>query len=751
MPHLLVLRARRRPRPGAPRRRRPSVTCSRAGCSRPTRPRRCRTPPTLGLAGAAPDLRGGETAGLARLRGWRDGGLADYAAERNDVERRRAPRRASRRTSSSACSRRAAASRWRRAAGARKWRAELLWRDWFKYVLHHHPDLAERSVDPRYERLEWPGTDAHFEAWCRGETGYGLVDAGMRQLVRDRLAAQPRAHGLRELPGQGPARGLAPRRALLPRAPDRRRPLVERRQLAVGGGHGPRRRAVLPRLQPRPAGGALRSRTAPTCAAGRRTARSRSSTTTSSAAAPSTCTPRRWVGRTRCDSSARGASRLPARAGPRAAPSAAGERARVRRRAAAAAPGAGAGARRGRGRARRGARAAGRGGGRDGARGARSRGRPRLDGRRRGRPGRPRRDVAARHGRQPARRRRRLRRPRAAGQRPGRHGAARHGRGAGRGRGRGGVRRATTGCWPSSCACATCSARRLGRRRAGRGGARRGGRGGAAAAARGARGHAARPTSTASRWRPCSPACGCRATTCWCSRGSARVVASLAEDADVRLGEVVEHVEHGPDGVRVTTTAGRARGASGRSSRCRSACSRRAPSASIRRCPRDGAGRAGRRSIPALSTTVAVRLEEPLAPAGVGVREPRRATSATWAVLDDALEAPVLVGWAVGAAAARLPDDDAAVVTRRARRPGARPGRAGAGADLVGRRALGRRPVRARRAARSSRPASIPACGRPSGAPSAGVSCWRARRPARSGRRPCTARWRAASARRNVV
>jgi deoxyribodipyrimidine photo-lyase len=70
------------------------------------------------------------------------------------------------------------------AAGARKWRAELLWRDWFKYVLHHHPDLAERSIDERYEGLEWPGTDAHFEAWCRGETGYAIVDAGMRQLVQ---------------------------------------------------------------------------------------------------------------------------------------------------------------------------------------------------------------------------------------------------------------------------------------------------------------------------------------------------------------------------------------------------------------------------------------------------------------------------------------------------------------------------------------------------------------------------------------
>ena len=148
----------------------------------PDRPAEVPDLTALGLAGAAPDLRGGETAGLARLRRWRDGGLGGYAAARDDVADATATSRLSAYLKLGMLSPRrclAVAS----AARARKWRAELLWRDWFKYVLHHHPDLAEHSVDPRYERLAWPGTDAHFEAWCRGETGYGLVDAGMRQLV----------------------------------------------------------------------------------------------------------------------------------------------------------------------------------------------------------------------------------------------------------------------------------------------------------------------------------------------------------------------------------------------------------------------------------------------------------------------------------------------------------------------------------------------------------------------------------------
>jgi deoxyribodipyrimidine photo-lyase len=136
----------------------------------------------LGLTGAVGDLPGGETAALARLRRWRDEGLEHYAARRDDIPDDAATSRLSAYLKLGMLSPRRALSVARR-AGARKWRAELLWRDWFKYLLHHHPDLADRSSDVRFEALEWPGADEHFEAWCRGETGYPLVDAGMRQLA----------------------------------------------------------------------------------------------------------------------------------------------------------------------------------------------------------------------------------------------------------------------------------------------------------------------------------------------------------------------------------------------------------------------------------------------------------------------------------------------------------------------------------------------------------------------------------------
>jgi deoxyribodipyrimidine photo-lyase len=139
----------------------------------------------LGVTGSTRGtLRGGETAGLAALRAWRDGGgLARYAAHRDDVGQPDASSHLSPYLKLGMLSPRRCA-RVARDANARKWAAELLWRDWFKYVLHQHPDLAVVSVDPRFERVAWPGDDADFAAWCRGETGFGLVDAGMRQLAQ---------------------------------------------------------------------------------------------------------------------------------------------------------------------------------------------------------------------------------------------------------------------------------------------------------------------------------------------------------------------------------------------------------------------------------------------------------------------------------------------------------------------------------------------------------------------------------------
>ena len=71
------------------------------------------------------------------------------------------------------------------AEGAATWLSELIWRDFYMQILHHHPHVVARSFKPEYDAIRWaegPQADDHFAAWCAGMTGYPLVDAGMRQL-----------------------------------------------------------------------------------------------------------------------------------------------------------------------------------------------------------------------------------------------------------------------------------------------------------------------------------------------------------------------------------------------------------------------------------------------------------------------------------------------------------------------------------------------------------------------------------------
>jgi deoxyribodipyrimidine photo-lyase len=59
---------------------------------------------------------------------------------------------------------------------------ELIWREFFMQLLWHHPRLANQCSRLEYEAIRWRNNEAEFERWCAGQTGYPLVDAGMRQL-----------------------------------------------------------------------------------------------------------------------------------------------------------------------------------------------------------------------------------------------------------------------------------------------------------------------------------------------------------------------------------------------------------------------------------------------------------------------------------------------------------------------------------------------------------------------------------------
>nr|WP_298994147.1 deoxyribodipyrimidine photo-lyase [uncultured Polaribacter sp.] len=59
---------------------------------------------------------------------------------------------------------------------------ELIWREFFMQILWHFPETKDKAFKSKYDKIEWRNNKKEFDAWCKGETGYPLVDAGMRQL-----------------------------------------------------------------------------------------------------------------------------------------------------------------------------------------------------------------------------------------------------------------------------------------------------------------------------------------------------------------------------------------------------------------------------------------------------------------------------------------------------------------------------------------------------------------------------------------
>ncbi len=71
----------------------------------------------------------------------------------------------------------AAASKWNQ-----QWLNELIWREFFMMILWHFPKVVTESFKSKYDRIPWRNNEAEFKKWCVGETGYPMVDAGMREM-----------------------------------------------------------------------------------------------------------------------------------------------------------------------------------------------------------------------------------------------------------------------------------------------------------------------------------------------------------------------------------------------------------------------------------------------------------------------------------------------------------------------------------------------------------------------------------------
>lgn len=59
---------------------------------------------------------------------------------------------------------------------------ELIWREFFMQILWHFPDTVRHSFRPKYDAIKWRNNETEFKKWCDGNTGYPIVDAGMREL-----------------------------------------------------------------------------------------------------------------------------------------------------------------------------------------------------------------------------------------------------------------------------------------------------------------------------------------------------------------------------------------------------------------------------------------------------------------------------------------------------------------------------------------------------------------------------------------
>lgn len=61
---------------------------------------------------------------------------------------------------------------------------EVGWREFAYHLLYHFPATPEAPLREAYSRFPWRANDEALIAWQRGQTGYPIVDAGMRQLWR---------------------------------------------------------------------------------------------------------------------------------------------------------------------------------------------------------------------------------------------------------------------------------------------------------------------------------------------------------------------------------------------------------------------------------------------------------------------------------------------------------------------------------------------------------------------------------------
>ncbi|MCE9649778.1 MAG: DNA photolyase family protein [Parvibaculum sp.] len=70
------------------------------------------------------------------------------------------------------------------ASGVAAFRRQLGWREFCAHLLYRWPGIVDHAWKPEYENFAWRNDETSFRLWARGQTGYPIVDAGMRELWR---------------------------------------------------------------------------------------------------------------------------------------------------------------------------------------------------------------------------------------------------------------------------------------------------------------------------------------------------------------------------------------------------------------------------------------------------------------------------------------------------------------------------------------------------------------------------------------
>lgn len=66
-----------------------------------------------------------------------------------------------------------------------QWTTELIWREFYRHLIDQYPHLSRSENFIHLAKpIPWNNNEAQFQAWCEGKTGYPIVDAAMKQLVK---------------------------------------------------------------------------------------------------------------------------------------------------------------------------------------------------------------------------------------------------------------------------------------------------------------------------------------------------------------------------------------------------------------------------------------------------------------------------------------------------------------------------------------------------------------------------------------